>query len=106
VIFPWPVADPATAAQYVEAHRLTSDHVIGNDWTHAYYFHHLGAQYAPAGNGVPPLSNGRVWIVVTTGNDVSQENRLAMALGFVPPGWTPRPMAEFNLTTVVLASRP
>jgi hypothetical protein len=106
VIFPWQSADPAGAARYVEAHRLSSDRVIGNDWTHSYYFHHLGGQFATAENGVTPSPNGRVWVVVTTGTNVSREDRLHMALSFVPVGWIPQPMAEFSLTTVVLASRP
>jgi hypothetical protein len=105
VFYPWPVADAAGAANYIEANRLTSDVVIGNDWTHAYYFHRLGAHFTPAGGGVARDAN-RVWIVVTTGNDESRENRLHMAMGLVPPGWTPKPVAEFHLTTVVLASRP
>jgi hypothetical protein len=105
VVYPWPVADPRAAARYVEAHRLPSDPVIGNDWTHAYYFHQIGRQFIPAGQGLTPDAN-RVWIVVTTGNDVSRENRLQLAFGYVPAGWSAQPEAEFHLTTVVSASRP
>jgi hypothetical protein len=106
VIWTWPTADPASAARYVEAHRDPSDRVIGNDWTHAYYFHYLGAHFALAEKGVPPASSSRMWVVVTTGSDASREDRLQMAFHMTPRGWSSRPMAEFHLTTVVLATQP
>ncbi len=105
VLIPWPVADPASAAEYVEAHRLPSDRVVGNDWTHSYYFHHLGARFSPAGRDRPADADGRVWVVVTA-SDLSAEERMRLAAGFVPAGWTPRPVAEFSFTTVALATRP
>ncbi len=106
VLFPWDVADPASAAAYVEAHRLPSDRVVGNDWTHSYYFHHLGARFMPAGAVVQPEPDGRVWVVVTSGKEMTVADRLNLAASCTPPGWTPRPAAEFAYTTVILASRP
>ena len=106
VIFPWQVADPASAAEYVEAHRQPGDRVVGNDWTHSYYFHHLGSQFVPAGKDRPAATDGRVWVVVTSGPDLSAQERMQLAAGFAPAGWKPRPVAEFRFTTVALASRP
>jgi hypothetical protein len=106
ILFPWPVADPAGAAEYVEAHRQPSDQVIGNDWTHFYYFHHLGSRFIPSDQDVPPKLDDRVWLVVTSGPERTTEDRVNQAYAWTPPDWTQRPVAEFSYTTVVLASRP
>jgi hypothetical protein len=106
VIFPWDVADPASAAAYIEARRLPSDRVVGNDWTHSYYFHNLGANFIQAGADAAVPAGGRVWVVVTSGKEMTATDRLQLAASFVPPGWSPQPAAEFSYTTVVLACKP
>jgi Dolichyl-phosphate-mannose-protein mannosyltransferase len=106
VIFPWDVADPASAAAYIQARRLPSDRVIGNDWTHSYYFHELGADFVQAGANAAIPPKGRVWVVITSGKEMTATDRLQLAASLVPPGWSSQPAAEFSYTTVVLACKP
>src|SRR5205085_10256125 len=62
--FVWPEADVPGAAAYVEARRRAADPVTGNDWTHLYYFRHLGTHFALAERGAPGPRE-RVWVVIT-----------------------------------------
>jgi hypothetical protein len=64
VIWRWPVADNAAIAAFVEAHRCTDEPVIGNDWTHLYYFRRLGAAFHLSDDHAVRLG-ARVWIVFT-----------------------------------------
>jgi hypothetical protein len=103
VVRPWPRADAAGAAGFVASHRLPSDAVAGNNWTHLYYFRRLGPAFhwleqRPAADA----DDDRCWIVYT--EEVAAEKRMAKTLRFVPPGWEVRERREFQFTTVVLAA--
>jgi hypothetical protein len=102
VVHPWSRADSAGAAAYIALHRLPSDAVAGNNWTHLYYFRHLGPAFhwleqRPAVDG----SDDRCWIVFT--EEVAADQRIVHSLKFVPPRWEIMERREFQFTTVVLA---
>jgi hypothetical protein len=103
VVFPWERADTAGACAYVRAHRWPTDLVVGNDWTHLYYFRRLGRafRYTSAGDA----AGDRCWIVFSA--EYPPEQRLKEALAAGPPGWVAVERDdEFAFTTVLLLQRP
>jgi hypothetical protein len=105
VLFVWPEPDVPGAAAFVEAHRREGDPVTGNDWTHLYYFRHLGgAFHSPEED--PPEPADRLWVVVTDAGRDSEAERMRLARGLAPPGWGVERSREFAFTTAVLFARP
>ena len=102
VIYPWPTADIAGAAAYVNAHRRVDDVVVGNDWTDLYYFRGIGTAYRP--NGVSDAA-GRCWVVFSMGMPAPKD-RATPASQMGPPGWVAVEQRDFLLTTVLLLERP
>ncbi len=100
---PWPVADPASAAEFVQAHRSPDEPVIGNDWTHLYYFRRLGAEFHPVGK-VPVCDAERVWVVWT--GTIAPEQRLSAAAIMVPADWRVVERYDSLYTTTVLFAKP
>jgi hypothetical protein len=92
VVVPWREANIREVAEYVEAYREANDRVIGNDWTHSYYFRHLGSAFYGSADPRNPLgeasgtpSECRLWVVVTT-HDHDHDQRMELARGLAP-GW-------------------
>ena len=102
VVAPWPCADTADAAAYVLAHRRSTDPIMGNDWTHQYYFRRLGSAFQPMAGGEAKAD--RCWIVYTEERPAAA--RLADAMRQGPAGWTAVQRREFAFTTVLLLKRP
>ena len=102
VVFPWPTADFAGASAYVEARRLPTDVVAGNDWTDLYYFRRLGSAYHTEAVADAP---GRCWVVFSNG-DRAADGRLRPAYDMGPAGWVAVDRREFAFTTVLLLERP
>lgn len=102
VACPWTTADSRSAAAYVEAARRHDDPVVGNDWTHRYYFRRLGRAFHPF-DAVPPNPGPRVWVVWTEQSPAA--DRLANAATLVPAGWTAVNRFDSEFTTVALFSQ-
>jgi hypothetical protein len=65
-IAPWPRADCARAAAYVQSQRRPDEGVIGNHWEYFYYFRNLGPAFQPI--EAYSLENiDRFWLVLTGG---------------------------------------
>ncbi len=102
VVTPWPRADNASAAAFVEAHRQTDDPVTGNDWTHLYYFRHLGpAFHLPDDETL--RSGERVWVVFS--QEAPSQERWDGAARLAPPGWHVVERFDALFTTAALYSK-
>jgi hypothetical protein len=102
VTSPWPRANVAAAAAWVHAHRAATDPVLGNDWTHFYYFRQLGSLFQD-NEEIARQARERVWVVYTA--QVSAADRLHAALARVPGTWIVLERRDFELTTVLLLGR-
>jgi hypothetical protein len=102
VVWLWPVADPASAAAFVEARRRPDDPVAGNDWTHLYYFRRLGGAFHGP-DGAPVRPDGRLWVVWS--DLTPPEERLRAAASMVPPDWRVVERFESAYTTTALFAR-
>ena len=101
VFVPWPTADTASAADFVQAHRQADDPVTGNDWTHLYYFRRLGPSFHwPEDDPVHP--DARVWVVFT--EEAPPETRWVGAANMAPPGWHVVERFDSQFTTAALFS--
>jgi hypothetical protein len=90
LVFPWHDANIAEVAEYLDTQRRPDDEVVGNDWTHLYYFRHLGGSFhfsdtLPSADWPNPAT-GRVWVVVTI-HDRNHQERIVQARGLAPAGW-------------------
>ena len=102
VASPWPVADTASAAAFVQTHRRPDETVIGNDWTHLYYFRHLGSAFhCPEDNPLGPDS--RIWVVFT--EETPPEERFQSAEGMAPAGWHVLERFDSRFTTAALFAK-
>jgi uncharacterized membrane protein len=101
VAAPWPRPDTAGATAYVNGHRLPADVVLGNDWTHFYYFRQLGSRFQAEAEEVK--TTGRVWVVYTA--QVPAEKRLQAARTWAERGRRIIERREFEFTTVLLLGR-
>jgi hypothetical protein len=102
VIVPWPVADNAGASVFVHAHRRSSDAVLGNDWTHRYYFRDLGSKFrTPDESFGEPLH--RLWVVVSLTEPA--EDRLNKVWDLAPGDWRIVEKCDFLYVTAVLLER-
>ncbi len=100
VVWPWCVADPASASTFVESCRTEGDAVMGNDWTHLYYFRHVPA-FHQVEDGPTAANARRLWVVYTA--EIPAEQRLASAHDLAPAGWhLIQQRSDFNFTTVAL----
>jgi hypothetical protein len=96
-VCPWPVADTAGAAAYVEAHRRPGDTVHGNDWTHLYYFRHV-SDFRWCEQDRSPWGP-RLWVVFTSSEPAEQRLQTAQE---VEPAWHLVERRHFANTTVAL----
>ncbi len=102
-VFVWPETDSAGAADYVQGRRQPGEPVRGNNWSHEYYFRHLGPEFALQGEGPVPAGD-RMWVVFASeGHDHGQ--RLALARQMAPPGWRLAEQRELSFTSVGLFER-
>jgi len=102
VIAPWPVAVNASASSFVHAHRRSADAVLGNDWTHRYYFRDLGSKFrTPDESFGEPLD--RLWVVVSLTE--SPESRLKKVWDLAPGDWRILEKCDFRYVTAVLLER-
>jgi hypothetical protein len=101
VAFHWPRADVAGAADFVLDRRQPGDAVLGNDWTHFYYFRALGPLFQEDAASVS--GSARVWVVYT--EQASADERLRAARARVA-GWRLLERRDFEFTTVLLLARP
>jgi hypothetical protein len=99
VFFPWQNPDPASAAAFVQAHRRPDDPVTGNDWTHLYYFRHLGSAFHWPEDS-PARPTHRLWVVWT--DWAPPEKRLLDAWRLAPFGWWPVERFDSLYTTAAL----
>lgn len=99
---PWPVADTRGAAAFVEAQRRPDDPVVGNDWTHEYYFRRLGGAFRPT-TDAPPIAGERLWVVWT--EQASPEERLRAAARHAPPDWDAIERIDTRFTTAILFAK-
>jgi hypothetical protein len=99
----WPRPNTAGAAAYVNGRRQPSEVVLGNDWTHHYYFRQLGSRFKDKAEAVSGVA-GRVSVVYTA--QVPAEERLRAALAWVKRGRRVLERREFEFTTVLLLGRP
>ena len=98
VAAPWPRADTATAAAWVDSRRAPADRVLGNDWTHRYYFRRLGPLFQDSAATVH--GTGRVWVVYTA--QVSAVERLRAARAWAGGVGAVVERRDFAFTTVLL----
>ncbi len=98
-VVPWPRADCAGAAAFVETHRKATDQVVANHWEYLYYFRGLGGRFSPLERFMAPRQ-GRVWFVTTAGTQADRES--SVATNFPPTAWRALERGEFARTTVVL----
>jgi hypothetical protein len=84
VVRPWPVADNASVAAYVERHRRPDDPVIGNECSHQYYLRRLGPAFWPA-DDVRFRPRDRLWVVYS--GHASWQVRWDGSARLAPPGW-------------------
>jgi hypothetical protein len=108
VVFPWDEADIPGAVAFVQAERQDGEGVMGNDWTHLYYFRQLGPSFfwvydRPLDRPLEDLPE-RFWIVVTD-SDSAHSGRLDLARAFVP-GWHLCQERAFRHTSVYLFLKP
>ncbi|MBI1918954.1 MAG: hypothetical protein HYS12_30050 [Planctomycetes bacterium] len=121
---PWPRADVPGAAAWIAARRQADDRVLGNDWTHHYYFRDLGPLFQSLEDGpsedvgqvadlpellagqrpAPRRTSGRRWVVFTA--QVPAAERLAIARTFAPDRWQVLERRDFRFTTVLLLAPP
>src|SRR5205085_5947729 len=103
VFSPWERPDTGSAVNWVLEHRQQDDVVLGNDWTHSYYFRCLGSRFheQPAGD---ERSARRAWVVYTA--KLSEGERLRQAQGWLGGGWQAWGHREFELTTGLFWVRP
>jgi hypothetical protein len=100
VVDPWPRADTAGAAAYVQTHRAADDIVAGNGWDFQYYFRDLRPAYQKMEElSAPPAQ--RVWLIVT-GAPVEEEQAMIRSLA---TEWDARREQSFEQTTVYLLKR-
>lgn len=104
VASPWPRADVPAAVEWVSERRQPEDLVLGNDWTHHYYFRGLGPQFQDIVEGRANQTSGRWWVVFTA--QVSPEKRHALARTVAPDDWQVVERRDFRFTTVLLLARP
>jgi hypothetical protein len=97
----WPEADSAGAARWLEAHRRPDDPVVGNDWSHLYYFRRLTPPLRWP-HDVQPWPRRRLWVVFVGTEQQTPAQRLEGAGRLTPVGWRVREHHEFAFTTVAL----
>jgi hypothetical protein len=102
-VFPWERPDTGTATHWVMKHLQTDDVVLGNDWSHSFYFRPLGSQFHEQPEMKDHLRR-RVWVVYT--GKMTERERIEQALDWLQGSWTVREHREFDLTTVLLLERP
>ncbi len=100
---PWPRADTASAAAWILRHRRNNEVVLGNDWTHIFYFRHLGEGFRET-RGPLLVEGKRLWAVWTEQD--SADERWRHVQQRVPAGWQVKHRRDFLFTTVVLLERP
>jgi hypothetical protein len=98
---PWEVPDTLQASADVQSRFRPGDVVIGNDWTHLYYFRHLKHGFCWQEDGEAARPTDRLWAVWTMRTPAEQ--RWQTLLKEIPPGWQVVQRREYLFTTVVLA---
>ena len=99
IVVPWNRADVKAASAHVLDHLHDGDAIRGNDWTHAWYFRHLGSVFSL--QPFPPDGLSRVWIVYTAEFPLEQRRQEARSL--LPFGWEVAEERQFPSTTVLQA---
>jgi hypothetical protein len=102
MIVPWQRADTKSAAAWVLEHRRPDDVVVGNDWTHLYYFRGLGGNFHEQPEEADHLLR-RAWVVYTA--TFPEKVRVEQSLAWMGAGWSVTDEHEFYLTTVLLLER-
>ena len=103
VVLHWPRANTAGAAAWVDGRRQPADMVLGNDWTHHYYFRRLGSRFQEDVASAKE-AEGRVWVVYTA--QVPASERLRAAREWATSDRPILERREFEFTTVLLLDRP
>ncbi|HLW66802.1 MAG TPA: glycosyltransferase family 39 protein [Gemmataceae bacterium] len=100
IALPWPRADVAAAANYIQFHREPDDCIRANHWEYVYYFHKSGECDEILSDQEPATAN-RVWLAITTPEAVNRQALLQPWL----QNWTVREEREFKWTSVWLLER-
>jgi hypothetical protein len=105
VINPWERAETGQASSFVLNQCEPSDLILGNNWTHVYYFHDRGPRFHHfEGFATDAREARRAWILYTS--QTENEQRVREAMSAVPSGWKVLEHREFRFTTVLLAVDP
>lgn len=64
-VAPWPRADIGVAAQWLKHHRADGELILGNDWTHHYYFREAPETLKPLRPGAIPEMPRSPWVLYT-----------------------------------------
>ena len=95
VVTPWPRADAAGAAAYIESRRTASEPILANHWEYAYYFRNCPDFYLQA---APPETARREWVVITAWEERERDEILHAASEKA----VILERREFTMTTVAL----
>lgn len=99
-VAPWPRADCAGAAAYVQQHLQPADAIAGNHWEYEYYFRKVPQPVQHVQTLSTPGAD-RLWVILS-GSNAEEEQAILRTL---PADWQPTECVKFALTNVYLFRR-
>jgi hypothetical protein len=100
VVIPWNRAASDQASAWILSQRQPGELVLGNEWTHLYYFRRLGSEFHLF---KPEHYSDRIWLIQT--NRASPAERFEVARREIPRGYRIVIQRDFFWSSAFLAVR-